>query len=120
MPMQERNTASSPKNAESWATMRWLVMVRGQLLTVFDRQGAEHDRVQQAEDGGVGANAQRERGERDDGNPGMAQQGAGSVRDVLGKALEPIPSQLAGIVKLCQFRPVGNWLSSKASPHSNM
>src|SRR6202035_1114999 len=75
---------------------------KNQLLRVFDWQGAKHDRIQQAEDGGVSANAQRERGERNDGDSRMAKQRAGSVRDVLSKAFEPIPSpcHMAGLLEV--------------------
>ena len=55
---------------------------KNQLLRIFDRQGAEHNRVQKTENSGVSADPQRERGERDQGNPRMAQQRAGSVPDV--------------------------------------
>ncbi len=73
------------------------------LRRVVERVGADHDdaivprdrqttaqhRIEHAEDSGVGADAQRKRGECDDGERGIAPQHAGAIDDVLTQVVQP-------------------------------
>ena len=54
-----------------------------ELFGMADRQHSEHDGVDQAEDGGVGADAQAERNDGYRGESGIAAEGAQSVAEIL-------------------------------------
>ena len=57
-----------------------------ELLGIFDGQGAEHHGVNQAEDSGIGSDAERESENDDDGEAGREAQHAQAVADVLHEA----------------------------------
>ena len=59
-----------------------------QLLGTLDRQRAQADRVDELEDRGVGAGAERQRQDRDDGERRVAAQQARAVAEVLPERLE--------------------------------
>src|SRR2546430_5364508 len=66
--------------------MRGVVEI-GQLLRIRDGQGTEPDGVDQLEDGGVGADAEREREHGDQGEHGVEAKLAETVADVGGIAI---------------------------------
>ena len=59
------------------------------MLRIFTGREREHYGVNQAEDGGIGADAERESEHDDDGEAGRKAQDAQTVADVLREALEP-------------------------------
>ena len=63
-----------------------------ELTRVFHRQGPQHHRIHQAEDGSIRADAERERKQCDDDDAGAAQHRAQSVEHVLQEAFEPAPA----------------------------
>ena len=63
-----------------------------QLLRILDRKRAQHHGIEKAEDGGVGADAEGQRDERDNRDGRGAQHRAQSVTGILQKCFQPTPA----------------------------
>jgi len=61
-------------------------------LRVFDGERTQHHGIEKAENRGVGADAQSQGDERDDGDGGCAQHGAQAIAGVLEEGFEPTPA----------------------------
>ena len=81
------------------------------LLRLLDGQRAQHHGVHQAEDGGVGADAERERQQRHEGDARAAEHRAQSIEHILQKPFEPAPppGRVTALTQECRIpkAPIG-------------
>ncbi len=85
---------------EPRATGRKRAAEETQLLRVAHRQGAKHQRVDEAEDGGVGADAESQRQDRDDRESRLPRKHPRAVADIADAVGQPGPDpDIAGLVE---------------------
>ncbi len=65
---------------------------QGQRIGIGDRQGAQQDRIHEAVDGGVGADAEGEREDGEGGEGAVMEHGAEAVAQVLRELFEQRPA----------------------------
>ncbi len=86
------------------------VAEENELRRIVDRKRFEHHRVHQAEDGGVGADAESKRKQGNEGDSGTAKHGAHAVVDVTKEVFEPLPPP-CGVTLLAQ----DGWIAKAAT-----